>query len=247
MSYASFLFLFIIIPGSLLYFFAKKKIPTEIHVMKLGILFLSVMAVGYTTPWDNYLVYKGIWTYGAERVWGVIGYVPIEEYLFFVAQTFMTGVFATLLYFYFISVSEKKYPSPWKKRLSGVAFYISLTILGFYFLKLSGHYLYMGLILSWACPILALQWGCGGEFLLEKWKVFITAVGLPTLYLWAADAYAIKNGIWTIAETYIVPFKIGWLPLEEATFFLVTNLMVVQGLILFFEWKRSRLFATSKR
>ena len=44
-----------------------------------------VLAVVYTTPWDNYLVATGVWYYNPALVTGiVIGYVPIEEYTFFV-------------------------------------------------------------------------------------------------------------------------------------------------------------------
>ena len=37
------------------------------------------LALVYTTPWDNYLVYKQVWGYPPGRVLATIGYVPIEE------------------------------------------------------------------------------------------------------------------------------------------------------------------------
>ncbi|HTE21097.1 MAG TPA: lycopene cyclase domain-containing protein, partial [Armatimonadota bacterium] len=57
--------------------------------------------------------------------------------------------------------------------------------------------------------------------------------GVPTLYLWIVDAIAIRLGIWRISETQTVGIKFGWLPLEEAVFFLATTLLCVQGLTLF--------------
>lgn len=49
---------------------------------------LPILAVLWTTPWDNYLVASGVWRYNPKKVWNVIlGYVPLEEYLFFVLQT----------------------------------------------------------------------------------------------------------------------------------------------------------------
>ena len=51
--------------------------------------------------------------------------------------------------------------------------------------------------------------------------------------LWVADAIAIHLGIWRISERYTLGPAVGPLPLEEAVFFLVTNLLVVQGLLLF--------------
>ncbi len=55
------------------------------------------IAVVYTTPWDNYLVARAVWTYPPEAVWFTIGYVPIEEYAFFVLQTVITGFIVRLL------------------------------------------------------------------------------------------------------------------------------------------------------
>ncbi|MBN8501714.1 MAG: lycopene cyclase domain-containing protein, partial [Sphingomonadales bacterium] len=54
----------------------------------ITILVQVVIAVVYTTPWDNYLVATRVWWYNPGLVTGfVIGYVPIEEYTFFVLQT----------------------------------------------------------------------------------------------------------------------------------------------------------------
>ncbi|MEL7363476.1 MAG: lycopene cyclase domain-containing protein, partial [Bacteroidota bacterium] len=54
---------------------------------------IVVIAFVYTTPWDNYLVYREVWGYPPERVVARIGYVPIEEYMFFVLQSLITGLF----------------------------------------------------------------------------------------------------------------------------------------------------------
>jgi lycopene cyclase domain-containing protein len=54
----------------------------------LAVILLPIIAVVWTTPWDNYLVASGVWRYDPKKVWNVIlGYVPLEEYLFFVLQT----------------------------------------------------------------------------------------------------------------------------------------------------------------
>jgi lycopene cyclase domain-containing protein len=55
--------------------------------------FTIVIALVYTTPWDNYLVATQVWYYDPARVWNIIlGWVPLEEYLFFVLQTILTGL-----------------------------------------------------------------------------------------------------------------------------------------------------------
>src|SRR4029078_4568828 len=59
----------------------------------VGIGIHVLLAVIYTTPWDNYLVATGVWYYNPQLVTGfLIGYVPIEEYTFFVLETILSGL-----------------------------------------------------------------------------------------------------------------------------------------------------------
>ena len=61
----------------------------------------------------------------------------------------------------------------------------------------------------------------------------VWAVAVPTVYLWICDRIAIGLGVWQISERYTTGLGVGGLPIEEAVFFLITNVMVVQGLVLF--------------
>jgi lycopene cyclase domain-containing protein len=57
-----------------------------------------VIAVVYTTPWDNYLVATGVWWYDPQLVTGlVLGWVPIEEYTFFIVQPILAGLWLLML------------------------------------------------------------------------------------------------------------------------------------------------------
>lgn len=48
-----------------------------------AVLAIIIATLLYTTPWDNYLVATRVWYYDTARVWNsVLGYVPLEEYLF---------------------------------------------------------------------------------------------------------------------------------------------------------------------
>jgi hypothetical protein len=62
------------------------------------------------------------------------------------------------------------------------------------------------------------------------------------VWLASMDAIAIHIGVWTIDPAQTIPLKIGGaLPFEEALFFLITNLLIVQGLILIIvpeSWER---------
>jgi putative membrane protein len=55
----------------------------------------ATVAVLYTAPWDNLIGLNGVWSWRPDRVTGLtFGMVPVEEYCFFVLQTFVAGLFA---------------------------------------------------------------------------------------------------------------------------------------------------------
>jgi lycopene cyclase domain-containing protein len=86
MTYPLFLFLFLIIPIALLLLLLHDRIRAQWWRVAVGMTIL--IALVYTTPWDNYLVATRVWYYDQTRVWGIVlGYVPLEEYLFVVLQT----------------------------------------------------------------------------------------------------------------------------------------------------------------
>ena len=63
-------------------------------------------------------------------------------------------------------------------------------------------------------------------------------VAVSSVYLWVTDSIAISDGIWWISEKYTTGLELPILPnvpIEEATFFVVTNLMCVQGVHLFLD------------
>lgn len=188
------------------------------------------IALVYTTPWDNYLVWRGVWSYGADRVIGTVGYVPIEEYLFFILQPLLTGC-------WLLAMLARRPPSAaesiarWVQALGAGAFF-TIAAVGFWMLS-SEATLYMGLILAWAAPVLALQWAYAGARFWQLRLPLLLGVAVPTVYLWLADRIAIGLGVWTISDTYTTGLHILGLPIEEAVFFLVTNLLVVLGITMF--------------
>jgi lycopene cyclase domain-containing protein len=250
MSYLTFHFVFTL-PAILVLGLTQPRPLAGIDDVRArwAIPLICVIAFSYTTPWDNYLVANEIWWYGPNRVWATWGYVPIEEYMFFVLQPILTGLF---LYHYLgrwhpyadfqpvrTTVGFRPSTTAWTSasilpRLSGLVFFGGLGLLGAYLIT-SGWDpgLYMGLILAWACPVLAGMWLYDGPRLWRERRTIFVGTGLPTLYLWIADATAIHLGIWTISDQYSLGFDPFGLPVEEATFFLVTNLLVVQGILLF--------------
>lgn len=208
--------------------------PDDRHAW-MGYWALPVIAFLYTTPWDNYLVFREVWTYPPDRVLGRIGYVPYEEYAFFILQTLITGLF--LLWLLRRDAAGQGQEAVPRRdaalvRWGGAAFLMGLSLLGAWCLR-SEQSLYLGLILAWAMPVLAGQWAFGGDLVMRRARVYWTAVLIPTAYLWLTDAVAISQGIWAISDRYTLGPGVGPLPLEEMAFFLITNLLVVTGVMLF--------------
>lgn len=199
---------------------------------RVAIPLLCLIAFLYTTPWDNYLVANEVWWYGPDRVLLTIGYVPIEEYAFFILQPILTGLF---LYHYLARTTERR-PRISAARWIGGGIWTVISAVGWWMI-LSGNdsFLYMGLIVGWAGPIIAFKWFYDGPQLWQYRRTMAWTIGIPTVYLWIADAIAINNGIWTISPDYTIGIELVGLPIEEATFFLVTNIMVVQGILLFLD------------
>jgi len=190
-----------------------------------------LVALLYTTPWDNYLVATGVWWYEPSLVTGLtLAWVPIEEYTFFIVQTLMTGL-------WLIWLARKIEPAHGEiASLPGLRWVSTLTLCLFWGLSIviltigwqPGTYL--ALILVWALPPIMLQTAFGADILWGYRRMVLPGFIFPTLYLSLADTFAIRSGIWTIdpVQTTGLHFP-GGLPVEEFVFFLVTNLLISFG------------------
>lgn len=92
MSYLAFLLIFLLPPICLLLFALRAhrdRLPWRTLALTAGAALL------YTAPWDNAIIRAGVWSYSPSHVIGVrIGEVPLEEYLFYLLQVTLTGLFA---------------------------------------------------------------------------------------------------------------------------------------------------------
>ncbi len=206
-----------------------KVFARDMTKATISLVVIASIAFIWTTPWDNYLIQEGIWGYGQGRVLGTLGYVPVEEYFFFLAQPLLTGFWLYRL-IWKSNLIQPASPSN-RARYVGSAFMLLLSLTGVALLSVESAR-YLALILVWACPMLFVQWLYGGHHLWRLRKLCFVAVSLPTLYLWGADRIALHLGIWHISDQFTTGAHLFGLPFEEALFFLVTNMLVVQGLVL---------------
>lgn len=242
MAYFGFLALFLGIPLAILGLLTIRDLrresssrPARNTVLPWIPLFVHVLvAVLYTTPWDNYLVATGVWYYDPDLVTGVrIGWVPVEEYIFFVVQTLLTGLWLLFLRRR-IPAAEYEIQQPWKPfhwtaGLLSAVWLASLSILS------SGWQpgTYLAIILAWAIPPILLQLFFGADILWHHRRSVSLTLLTVTLYLGLADSFAIGSGTWTIAPDQSLNWHLfGVLPIEELLFFLVTNVLIVFGMTL---------------
>jgi lycopene cyclase domain-containing protein len=198
-----------------------------------GIALMGAVALIYTTPWDNYLIMRGVWSYPEGMVLGTLGYVPVEEYGFMIMQTLIAGTLWSMNL-------PKNNQAGLSFSAKGLLLALAIGIFGSYCLTLESG-TYAGLILVWAFPPLALQWSLGARALRESLKSWVPLWVGFTLYLCLADSFAISQGIWSLTLSTRSGWELGNLPVEEALFFALTNLFVLQGLSLWRAWKISSL------
>lgn len=251
MTYFGFLLRFLVIPILILLFvnWREKERPTPgFNASKIwqGILIHIILAVIYTTPWDNYLVATGVWYYDPELVTGIVfGYVPLEEYTFFVLETLMIG-----LWWWTLARLPVLTPAPstltgtrpkgrgefkpnktlrvWTLGLLAILWAVSLFVL------LSGWEpgTYLAITLTWALPAIAPQLAFGADILWRYRLLLGTVILTGAGYLSAMDALAIGSGTWTIDPAQSTGIFLGNLPVEEAVFFVITVVLISFGMTL---------------
>jgi lycopene cyclase domain-containing protein len=241
MTYFDFLALFLLIPIIVLLAVAwwdrrhGNQIPAAMNAWTpaAAIVLHVVIALLYTTIWDNYLVATRVWWYDPALVTGLtIAYVPIEEYTFFILQPILAGLWLVFL------MRRLSLPGGRARRTASTAWIVAIMAvlwLASLLVLFSGWQrgIYGGLELAWALPPIALQLAFGGDILWRYRRLVILTILPLTLYLSAADALAISGGIWTINPEKSLGWLLGGvLPVEEFLFFLLTNTLVTFGLTL---------------
>lgn len=208
---------------------ARYRLASRRTVLS-GTTILALVAAVYTTPWDRYLIIRRAWWYGEGAVAVRFAEIPLGEYLFFLLQPILVGLWVAR----FRVDTSRPLATPARTRLVGLAAALAIGLAGVLLYTRPGG-LYLGLLLAWSAPILAIQWAFGWPFLLSHWRTVATGTLVPAGYLWVADTIAIELGIWIISDRHTTGLEVPLLglPIEEAAFFVLTSLFVVQGLVLY--------------
>jgi len=102
---------------------------------------------------------------------------------------------------------------------------------------MEGRTAYLFHLLGWGLPVLFGQLVGLGFLYRERTFAVLRAVLPPalwvTVWLTAGDHLAISAGVWHFGEGKNLGLRLGAVPVEEALFFLLTNLLVAFGLALF--------------
>lgn len=242
MTYFGYLALFFGIPllvlAALLLRDARRRIPlpADLRTRPSWLLMtgLAVVAMLYTTPWDNHLIAQRTWTYSPALVSGLrLDHLPLEEFLFFSLQSLVLAMW--LLWLAKRAPVLSVPPARHKRLRLAVAGVVAACWAGGLALLLGGwqHATYLGWELAWALPPLIVQLAVGADLLWRRRHLFLMAVVPAVLYLSVTDALAITRGIWTISPAQSLGMLLGGvLPIEEVIFFLLTSLLVITGMLL---------------
>ncbi|KAE8266130.1 hypothetical protein A4X09_0g6214 [Tilletia walkeri] len=243
--------LYFTIPPTLILALLARPFLTQLERIKL--ILLPLVAFVWTTAWDSELIRMRAWGYPRACVLGTVWRIPVEEYFFFLIQSVMTTLFTTLLTRWILPPLYLQ-PKPagtsaWRASTLMPICYVGICLSGLSlaFASENQHNYYLGMILWWSSiPLILLTWGAADYFAaicsptslevatdshfpaLARAAAVLASVAVPTGYLWFADVFALRRGTWFISRhTSLEVFVIPDLPIEEATFFFVTNLILV--------------------
>ena len=222
MSYWQFDVVFLVLPVVLL--LHGHPLPRPLRGATAA---LAAVALLWTGPWDDYLVRTGVWSYGDQRVLALVGSVPAEEYAFVALMVVLVAAWGART-----GRLPGRAGSPVPAgRVPAWSVWAALSLLGAGLVAVGGDVRYLGLLLVWAGPPLALQRAVAGDLLRAR-RADRLVVAVPVVvWLCLADRFALGGGIWSISAEASTGTLLG-LPVEEALFFGLTGLLVTDGLLL---------------
>ncbi len=207
--------------------------PALTHTM----LEVILAAVIFTTPWDNIAAKRGIWGFPRDKYTRRIGYLPVEEYLFFILQTLNVMLGVRVLFHFHPDWHRAVTTSleSWNALClaASVPTWIVIGLQMHRWGRERGPHVNYVLHLAWFLPVIYIQWLIAPALLaIHIGLLAIVTLGFG-LYYSVADYLAVLADLWFFDEKQITGYKIGGrLPWEEAAFFCLTSLLVAQSYLL---------------
>lgn len=200
-----------------------------------GVVLLIVVI--FTSPWDNLAAKWGIWGFPREKYSFRIGYLPVEEYAFFLLQSINVMLAVRALFHFF---------PDWlvgQETDIGTATLICLaaSIIPWSFIAISlrrlrrraGPRVNYAIHLAWFLPVIYAQWVLAPSLFRGHAGFLLLLTAAFGVYYTLADVVAVRAGIWYFDEKQITGMKLGGiLPWEEIAFFFLTSLLVAQSYLL---------------
>jgi lycopene cyclase domain-containing protein len=203
--------------------------------LALGLVLVAVVV--FTTPWDNLAAKWGIWGFPREKYSLRLGYLPVEEYAFFVLQSLNVMLAVRALFRFFpdwLTGQETGISEGTLICLAASILPWGLIALQFHWLRRkSGPRVNYAIHLAWFLPVIYLQWVVAPFLFLAHVGLLALVTGAFGVYYTLADLVAVQAGTWFFDEKQITGVKLaGVLPWEEIAFFFLTSLLVAQSYLL---------------
>lgn len=201
----------------------------------LGFVLAAVMI--FTTPWDNLAAKWGIWGFPREKYTLRIGYLPVEEYAFFLLQSVsvMLAVRALFRFFPDWQTGQETEIGKWTLIWLGASV-IPWAVVAAQLLRLrrkAGPRVNYAIHLAWFLPVIYAQWVLAPPLFLAHAELLAVVTAAFGIYYTLADLVAVRRGTWFFDEKQITGVKLGGvLPWEEVAFFFLTSLLVAQSYLL---------------
>jgi putative membrane protein len=208
---------------------------TTEEVEALGWVLLAVMI--FTTPWDNLAAKWGIWGFPREKYSLRLGYLPVEEYAFFLLQSVNVMLAVRALFRFFPDWQTGQETEIGMGALICLAASVIPWLLVAVQLRRlrqkAGPRVNYAIHLAWFLPVIYAQWILAQPLFLGHAGLLVLVTAAFGVYYTLADLVAVRAGTWFFDEKQITGAKLGGiLPWEEIAFFFLTSLLVAQSYLL---------------
>jgi len=200
-----------------------------------GWVLLAVMV--FTSPWDNLAAKWGIWGFPRGKYSARLGYLPVEEYAFFILQSANVMLAIRALFHLFPFWQNFRETEVTRDTLIFLGCSIVPWLIVAWQLRRwrrqAGPHLNYALHLAWFLPVIYVQWIVAAPLFLAHGGLLALLTAAFGIYYTLADLAAVRAGTWFFDENQITGMKFaGVLPWEEIAFFFLTSLLVAQSYLL---------------